>query len=98
MDLAMIQDWYRMNFDDKTALKVVNSIIDSLERVAVFPESGLLTPCADLNKRGGRIVFTKRHAAVYRRIGESVYVLHIFDTRRDYVKLLRRMKLDDETE
>lgn len=89
MDLAMIEDWYRANFDDDTALKVTNTIVDALERVTVFPDSGKPLLIFGLDRPGLRVVYCKRHAAVYRHLGDSVYVYHIFDTRRDYLKILR---------
>ena len=90
----MIEDWYSANFDDEMALKVTNSIVDALERVAIFPDSGKPLLVFGLDRPGLRVVYCKRHAAVYRHIGDIVYVYHIFDTRRDYQKILRQDDLD----
>ena len=43
-DLKRIEDWYLIQFDVKTALKVSDHILDAVERLEQFPESGSLTP------------------------------------------------------
>ena len=86
-DLKAIEDWYLMNFDADTALKVVDSILNSIERLEDFPDSGSLTPDSWLNERGYRIVICERHVSIYRQIEGAVYIYHIAETRTEYTKL-----------
>ena len=37
-DLKQIEDFYRVQFGEQTALKVINHILDVIERLEQFPE------------------------------------------------------------
>ena len=39
-DLKKIEDWYLINFDVETAIKVSDHILDGIERLGDFPDSG----------------------------------------------------------
>lgn len=86
-DLKRIEDWYIVQFDVKTALKVSDHILDAIERLETFPDSGSLTPDEWLNQHGYRMVICEKHVAIYKQIGTVVYIYHIADTRTDYTKL-----------
>ena len=86
-DLKAIEDWYLMNFDADTALKVVDNILNSIERLEEFPDSGSMTPDSWLNERGYRMVICEKHVSIYRQSKEILYIYHIADTRTEYVKL-----------
>ena len=86
-DLKKIEDWYILQFDAKTALKVVGHILDVIERLEDFPDSGSLTPDSWLNSLGYRMVICKRHAAIYRQLEQTVYIYHIADMQTEYTKL-----------
>jgi len=86
-DLKHIEDWYYMNFNADTAAKVSSHILDCIERLEHFPDSGSLTPDPWLNDMGYRMVIAGRHIAIYKAIRESVYIYHIADTRTEYPKL-----------
>ena len=86
-NLKSIEDYYAIQFDADTAIKVVNSILDAIERLEVFPDSGSLTPDQWLNEKGYRMVICKKHVAIYRVIGEEIYIYHIADTQTEYHKL-----------
>lgn len=86
-DLKRIEDWYLIQFDTNTALKVSDGILDTIERLELFPDSGSLTPDEWLNDMGYRMVICEKHVAIYRIIDRTVYVYHIADTRTEYTKL-----------
>lgn len=86
-DLKRIEDWYAVQFDVETAIKVSDHILDVIERLEQFPDSGSMTPDPWLNEQGYRMVICKKHVAIYREIGEIVYVYHIADTQTEYTKL-----------
>mgnify|MGYP002515037796 CR=1 FL=1 len=88
-DLKRIEDWYLIEFDVKTALKVSDNILNTIERLEQFPDSGSLTPDAWLNDMGYRMLICEKHVAIYRKIGKIVYVYHIADTRTEYTKLFK---------
>ena len=85
--LKRIEDWYLIRFDIETALKVSDHILDAIERLEKFPDSGSLTPDKWLNDMGYRMVICEKHVAIYRMIKETVFVYHIADTQTEYTKL-----------
>ena len=50
-DLKRIEDWYFVQFGLQTALKVSDHILDAIERLEMFPDSGSLLPDEWLNKQ-----------------------------------------------
>lgn len=88
-DLKTIEDWYLLNFSAETALKVTDSILDAVQRLEDYPDSGSRTPDDWLNDLGYRMVVIERHMAIYRKIGQSVFVYHIADTLTEYTRLFR---------
>lgn len=86
-DSKRIEDWYSIQFDTETALKVSDHIFDTIERLESTPDSGSLIPDEWLNQQGFRMLICERHAAIYKQIGKAVYVYHIADTKTGYTKL-----------
>lgn len=86
-DLKRIEDWYALQFDVETALKVSEHILDAMERLESFPDSGSLTPDEWLNQKGYRMVICKKHVIIYKQIKDMVYVYHIADSQTEYAKL-----------
>lgn len=86
-DLKKIEDYYLLRFDVETALKVSNHILDTIERLEEFPDSGSYTPDDWLNKQGYQMIICQKHIAVFRRIGDSIFIYHIADSQTDYTKL-----------
>lgn len=86
-DLKRIEDYYLIQFDLQTAIKVSDHILNTIERLEEFPDSGSLTPDEWLNQQGYRMVICKKHIAIYRHIDSVIYVYHIADTQTEYKKL-----------
>lgn len=86
-DLKRIEDGYLIQFGVETALKVSDSILDVIERLEDFPDSGSLTPDEWLNRRGYRMVICRKHVVIYRQIKEKIYMYHIADIQTEYTKL-----------
>lgn len=86
-DLKHIEDWYLVQFGAETALKVSDSILDAIERLETFPDSGSLTPDEWLNQKGYRMVICIKHVIIYKQMKNKVYVYHIADTQTEYAKL-----------
>lgn len=86
-DLKKIEDYYLLQFSAESAIKVIDHILSSIERLESYPDSGSLTPDRWLNKQGYRMVICERYVSIYRHIGENVFVYHIADTQTEYMKL-----------
>ena len=86
-DLKKIEDYYLLQFGVESAMKVTEQILDSIEQLESFPDSGSLTPDRCLNKQGYRMLISERYVSIYRQRGNTVYVYHIADTQTEYTKL-----------
>lgn len=86
-DYKQIEDYYLMQFDWQTAIKVCDHILNAIERLKNFPDSGSLTPDTWLNEQGYRMVICKKQVAIYRQITDVVYIYHIADTQTEYTRL-----------
>lgn len=86
-DLKCIEDWYAIQFDVETALMVSDHILNTIERLEQFPDSGSYTPDEWLNQQGYRMVICEKQVAIYKVIDTIIYVYHIADTRTEYTKL-----------
>jgi len=86
-DLKKIEDYYLMQFDLQTAVKVCDYILNTIERLENVPDSGSRTPDTWLNEQGYRMVICKKHVAIYREIKDVVYIYHIADTQTEYTRL-----------
>lgn len=71
----------------ETSLKVSDHILDAIERLESFPDSGSIAPDEWLNQQGYKMVICEEYVAIYRLIGEVVYIYHIADTQTEYTKL-----------
>ena len=85
-DLKKIEDYYYIQFGVETALMVTDNILNVIERLEMFPDSGSRTPDDWLNEMGYRMVICEKHVAIYKKYGETVYVYHIADTQTEYTK------------
>lgn len=88
-DLKQIEDWYLINFDVETAIKVSDHILDGIERLGDFPDSGSRTPDDWLKEQGYRMAISGKYVSIYRVIKDIVYIYHIADTRTEYTKLFK---------
>ncbi len=86
-DLKSIEDYYAIQFDVDIAIKVSDSILDAIERLESFPDSGSMTPDPWLNEQGYRMIICKKHVAIYRKISETIFIYHIADTQTQYNRL-----------
>lgn len=86
-DLKRIEDWYLIQFDADTALKVSNHILDAIERLEQFPDSGSMTPDEGLNQQGYKMLICEKHVVIYRKMNQVVYIYHIADAQTEYTKL-----------
>ena len=86
-DLKKIEDYYVLQFGVESAIKVTDQILNSIERLESFQDSGSLTPDKWLNEQGYRMVIWQRFVSIYRQIKDTVYIYHIADTQTEYTKL-----------
>ena len=94
--LARIKYRVQADFGEDVALNVADRILNSLERLEQFPDSGSMTPDPWLNNMGFRMVISdKRNVSIFRKVGESIFVYIIADTQTEYTKVFKDMLLSD---
>ena len=94
--LARIKYRVQADFGEEVALNVANHILDTLERLEQFPDSGSMTPDPWLNNMGFRMVISdKRNVSIFRKVDESIFVYIIADTRTEYAKVFKYMIVSD---
>ena len=69
--------------------KITDKIYDALEQLTRFPLSGPSMRETELRNLGYRFMVVEKHIIIYRLIGDTIYVYHIFDGRSDYPTLFR---------
>ena len=72
-----------------SARKITDKIFDALEQLTRFPLSGPSMRETELRNLGYRFIAVEKHIIIYRLIGDTIYVYHIFDGRSDYPTLFR---------
>lgn len=73
----------------ESARKITNRIYDALEQLTRFPLSGPPMRETELRNLGYRFLVVEKYIVIYRLIGDTVFVYHIFDGRSDYPTLFR---------
>ena len=94
-DLKKIQDWYSIEFSSSSALKVLDNILDSIDKLSLFPNLGSLPPDEVLAKLGYKLlIIKKKHIAIYKIIEKSVFIYHIANAKTDYRSLFSELKTE----
>ena len=86
-DLKKIEDWYLVQFGADVALKVSTHILDTIERLEQYPDSGSQAPDKWLNEQEYSMVICDKHIAVYKQIDTTIFIYHIADTQTECTKL-----------
>ena len=73
----------------QSARRITDSIFDALEQLERFPLSGPPMRETELRNLGYRFLTVEKYILIYRLIGDTVFVYHIFDGRSDYPALFR---------
>ena len=90
--LARIKYRVQTEFGEDVARRVADQILNTLERLERFPDSGSMTPDPWLNNMGFRMVISdKRNVSIFRHAGEDIFVYIIADTRTEYTKVFTEM-------
>ena len=83
-DLLEIAAYYNEVFGRESAKKVIASIKKAIMRLELFPDSGSVPPDRMLEKQGYRMVISGKFVAIYRQLGDIVYIYHICNTQTNY--------------
>lgn len=74
----------------KSARRITDKMLNSLERLEKHPFSGPLINDPDLSEDGFRFVVAGTYISIYKVSEDKVIVYHIFDGRTNYPSLFKR--------
>lgn len=73
----------------KSASKITDKLLDSIEELGDYPMIGAEHPDSDLSKRGYRKLVCGEYICVYRIIDNTVYIYRVVHGATDYPKLFK---------
>ena len=91
-DLERIADMHLSLVGPKSAKKITDGILDSIDTLKISPYGYPTVPDKDLAELGYRMVIYKKYLAIYRIIDDVVYVYHIADGRSNYPQIVKGYK------
>ena len=71
-DLKSIEDYYLLQFGVESAMKVTDQILNSIERLELYPNFGSLTLDKWLNRKGYHMVISEMYVSIYKLFFLSV--------------------------
>ncbi len=88
-DIEQIADYHLMMVGPKSAEKITNKLLDSIQGLEEYPLIGSEHFDSVLQKQGYRKLICGEYICVYRIIDEIVYVYHVVHGATDYPNLFR---------
>ena len=79
-----ILQFYCGQVGTKYARAFAAKILKAARQLSSFPESGVLKRETLMGKYGFRALFIDQYVLIYRIQGESIYIYHLKDARKDY--------------
>ena len=77
--------YYKTEVGLPYAKKFADTILGSINQLAEFPEMGAVKYDTLMGKHGFRALFMGNYVCVYRIEGDTVYVYHLADARKNYI-------------
>jgi len=74
----------------KSAERITSKILDMIERLRTTPYMGMAVDEPLIRHENYRRLVCERYLCFYKVIGNTVYIYHIIDGRRDYPRLLEQ--------
>ena len=84
-ELRELLCYYRTNVGSPYAQKFANKILRATERLADFPEMGVLKYDTLLGKYGFRALFISQYVCIYKIENNTVFIYHLADARKNYI-------------
>ena len=90
LDIDRISDFYLREVGPVSAEKAIDEIMEHIGILGEHPYAGPLHPDPVLAKQEYRkLVLTKTYIAVYRVIGDTVYIYRVVNGKTDYPSLFK---------
>ena len=91
-ELDEIADMHLSLVGIKSAEKITNAILDAIDNLKTSPYMGRVVNEPMLVNEGYRKVICGNYLFFYKVLGQTVYIYHIADGRRNYPKMFEEMK------
>src|SRR5665647_1081988 len=88
-DINQIAQYHLTSVGPKSASKITDKLLDSIEELGDYPMIGAEHPDSDLSKRGYRKLVCGEYVCVYRIIDNTVYIYRVVHGANDYPKLFK---------
>ena len=90
MELRDIAAFHKEKVGVHSARKITDKILNSLERLADFPEMGFVPPVKMVAEAGYRVLAVKDYLCFYRVEEKAIFVYHIVHGSTDYIRRIFR--------
>lgn len=77
--------YYKTEVGTQYAERFANKVLSSVEQLSEFPEMGVLKHDSVMGRYGFRALFIDQYVCVYKIEGETVYIYHLADARKNYM-------------
>ena len=77
--------YYRNTVGTSAARKFADNILETVSRLAEFPEMGVLKEEKLLGRYGFRALFIGKYVCIYRVDEDAVRIFHLADARSNYM-------------
>ena len=77
--------FYKTKVGEKYARAFADKILSGVRQLEHFPESGVLKQNTLMGKYGFRALFIDQYVCIYKIEGETVYIFHLTDARKNYI-------------
>ena len=77
--------YYKTEVGTQYAERFADKVLSSVEQLSEFPEMGVLKRDSVMGRYGFRALFIDQYVCVYKIEGETVYIYHLADARKNYM-------------
>lgn len=88
LQLRDIAAYHKMKVGPSSARKITDRILDAIDKLADFPEMGMVPHSKIIAEAGYRVLIAGDYLCFYQVVNDTVFVNHILHTSTDYIKKL----------
>lgn len=77
--------FYKTQVGQPYAEKFAKKVMNAARQLSRFPESGVLRRDTLMGKHAFRVLFLDQYVLIYRTEGETVFIYHLADARKNYI-------------
>lgn len=86
LQLRDIAAYYKMKVGPSSARKITDRILDAIDKLADFPEMGMVPHSKMIAAAGYRVLIAGDYLCFYQVVNDTVFVNQILHTSTDYIK------------